>query len=111
MSKRYVSPRPGRSGDFENRSSIVGGQVLRAVLLGSALLALACGAAQVEQPGPLFATSEEQPAVEVPSEAPQCVDQFDKPATCEADSDCCSGFVCGKDPELSHRVSYCIFGG
>jgi hypothetical protein len=43
--------------------------------------------------------------------APQCVDDKDQPVQCLSDSDCCKGFVCGKDPELSTRQSYCIYGG
>ena len=80
--------------------------------MGSLLVAglvLACGASN-PQPEPLFAVSDEQP-VEPPAAAPQCVDQHDEPVTCLSDSDCCSGFVCGKDPQLSQRQSYCVFGG
>ena len=44
-------------------------------------------------------------------EAPECVDDKDQRVECLADTDCCAGFVCGKDPELSHHVSYCIYGG
>jgi hypothetical protein len=43
--------------------------------------------------------------------APECVNAEDQHVECLADTDCCSGFVCGKDPELSARVSYCIYGG
>lgn len=44
-------------------------------------------------------------------EAPQCVDDKDQRVQCTADSDCCPRFVCGKDPDLSQAVDYCIFGG
>jgi hypothetical protein len=44
-------------------------------------------------------------------EAPQCVDDKDQRVQCTADSDCCPHFVCGKDPDLSQAVDYCIFGG
>jgi anti-sigma-K factor RskA len=43
--------------------------------------------------------------------APECVNDQDQHVACLADSDCCAGFVCGKDPELSQDVSYCIYGG
>jgi hypothetical protein len=43
--------------------------------------------------------------------APQCVDDKDHPGQSLSDSDCCKGFVCGKDPELSTRQSYCVYGG
>jgi hypothetical protein len=49
--------------------------------------------------------------VEPIGEAPSCVDDKDKPVSCLADSDCCQGFVCGRDPELNPRASYCIYGG
>jgi hypothetical protein len=42
---------------------------------------------------------------------PQCVDDKDQRVQCLSDSDCCPRFVCGKDPDLSQAVSYCIFGG
>jgi hypothetical protein len=44
-------------------------------------------------------------------EAPSCVDAKDQPISCLSDGDCCAGFVCGKDPELSQRTSFCIYGG
>jgi hypothetical protein len=43
--------------------------------------------------------------------ARECVDEQDRPVSCLSDSDCCKGFVCGRDPELNPRASYCIFGG
>jgi hypothetical protein len=43
--------------------------------------------------------------------APECVDDKDQRVECLSDGDCCAGFVCGKDPELSQRVSYCMYGG
>jgi hypothetical protein len=39
------------------------------------------------------------------------VDDKDQRVQCIADSDCCPHFVCGKDPDLSQAVDYCIFGG
>lgn len=44
-------------------------------------------------------------------EAPECLNENDEPVECELDGECCSGFVCGKDPELNPRKKYCIFGG
>jgi hypothetical protein len=74
-------------------------------------LLLGCSSAAT-QPQPLFAVSEEQqPEADRVGEAPQCVDQDEQQVTCLSDADCCSGFVCGKDPELSKRQSYCIYGG
>jgi hypothetical protein len=46
-----------------------------------------------------------------PAEAPQCVDAKDQRVQCLSDADCCSRFVCGKDPELSQSVNYCVFSG
>lgn len=43
--------------------------------------------------------------------APQCVDANDSPVKCEKDSDCCEGFVCGRDPELNPREKFCIYAG
>jgi uncharacterized lipoprotein YajG len=50
-------------------------------------------------------------AAAVPAEAPTCVDAKDQRVQCLTDADCCARFVCGKDPELSQSVNYCIFGG
>lgn len=69
-----------------------------------------CAAAQ-PQPQTSAAAAEtppESPGIQV---APECVNAEDQHVECLADTDCCSGFVCGKDPELSSRVSYCIYGG
>ena len=44
-------------------------------------------------------------------EAPECVDDHNEPAKCETDADCCKGFVCGKDPELTIRQKFCIYAG
>lgn len=68
---------------------------------------LGCGAAQQhEQSAATLESAPEEVGV-----APQCVDDKDQPVTCLSDDDCCAGFVCGKDPELNPRTSYCIYGG
>lgn len=71
-------------------------------------VALGCGASQPRAAESAAATESVPEAVEA---APQCVDNKDQPVTCLSDSDCCAGFVCGKDPELNPRASYCIYGG
>src|SRR5687768_11428951 len=66
------------------------------------MVAMACGAAQhppAEQSAATTETISESPA----GEAPTCVDDKEQPVSCLSDADCCAGFVCGKDPELSHR--------
>lgn len=45
------------------------------------------------------------------SGAPKCVDDNDQPIRCAEDNECCSGFVCGIDPELSSRIKHCIYAG
>ena len=79
--------------------------------LGSALrwVALGCAGGQEHAVDQSAAITESAP--QPVGEAPQCVDDKDQPVACLADSDCCAGFVCGKDPELSQRTSYCIYGG
>lgn len=79
--------------------------------VGSALmvLALGCGGAQTQALDQSASVEESSP--ESVSEAPQCVDDKEQPVACLSDADCCAGFVCGKDPELSPRTSYCIYGG
>jgi hypothetical protein len=76
------------------------------VLMG---VTLGCAASQ-QRPVEQSAAATEATPQEVGA-APQCVDDKDQPVMCLSDSDCCAGFVCGKDPELSPRQSYCIYGG
>ena len=81
-------------------------------VLGAATVALllgACGSSpppQSQPPTPPSASS--APAA---AEAPTCVDDKDQRVQCLSDSDCCPKFVCGKDPDLSQSVNYCVFGG
>lgn len=72
-------------------------------------LLVGCGSSQprLEQ----AATTEAAPEQASVGETPECVDDKEQRVSCLADADCCAGFVCGKDPELSHRLSYCIYGG
>lgn len=74
------------------------------------VVAMACGAAQRSSADQSAATTESI-SDEPVGEAPSCVDDKDQPISCLSDADCCAGFVCGKDPELSHRMSFCIYGG
>ena len=73
------------------------------------LLLVACGSAQPRLEH--AATPEAAPEPASVGEAPECVDDEEQRVSCLSDADCCAGFVCGKDPELSHRLSYCIYGG
>jgi hypothetical protein len=79
---------------------------------------VACGASQQQQQAQDADGQREQSAAaeeSVPDQSigasPSCVGENDQPVACLSDSDCCAGFVCGKDPELSHRTSFCIYGG
>jgi uncharacterized lipoprotein YajG len=82
------------------------------VLLEAATVALLLGACGSSQPpaaaAPAAPAAASGPA---PAEAPTCVDAKDQRVQCLSDSDCCPRFVCGKDPDLSQSVNYCIFGG
>jgi hypothetical protein len=82
---------------------------LRQVLPSAAVICLigACSSA----PPPSPAAPPAATAAPVASEPPTCVDAKDQRVQCLADSDCCPRFVCGKDPELSQSVNYCVFGG
>jgi len=72
------------------------------------VVAMGCGASQ---PRPAESAEAAESVPEAVGEAPQCVDDKEQPVMCLSDSDCCAGFVCGKDPELNARSSYCIYGG
>ena len=82
--------------------------VLAAACIGGTLVG--CSAAQQREPGHA-AVSESVPDTREVGVAPECVDEKDQRVECLSDADCCAGFVCGKDPDLSPRVSYCIYGG
>jgi hypothetical protein len=78
------------------------------------LVMMACGAAQQhpqQAEGEQSAAAAESAPEQSVGAAPSCVDERDQPVACLSDGDCCAGFVCGKDPELNPRTSYCIFGG
>lgn len=72
---------------------------------------IGCGAAQdrtaIDQSAAATESAPPTPVVE----APTCVGEKDEAIECLSDSDCCPGFVCGKDPERSQHSSYCIYGG
>lgn len=78
------------------------------------VMMIGCGASQ-EHPHHMeagqSATSSESVPDQAADVAPSCVDARDQPVACLSDADCCAGFVCGKDPELSRRTSFCIYGG
>ncbi len=99
------------------------GEVFPRVVRFRALLAATCIVGGLFSCGPTLqrqadhaAGSESVPPESAPNtsevgEAPECVDDKDQRVECLSDGDCCAGFVCGKDPELSPRVSYCMYGG
>ena len=80
----------------------------RAVLPAAVCMIGACSSAPPPPPAPPAAPAAGAPAA---AEAPTCVDAKDQRVQCLTDSDCCPRFVCGKDPELSQSVNYCVFGG
>ena len=41
----------------------------------------------------------------------KCLGDDRKPKECLSDNDCCPGFYCGKDPEVSPRIKVCIDSG
>ena len=88
------------------RSVVVGAAFVGLVAIGVA----ACGGSKEEAKDPYLPPEGEEPAAPV-SEAPECVDQNNEPVKCQTDADCCSGFVCGKDPELNSREKFCIYAG
>ena len=72
---------------------------------------MGCGASQQHSQSEQSAAAAESVPDQAVSETPSCVDAKDQPVACLSDGDCCAGFVCGKDPELSQRTSFCIYGG
>ena len=74
----------------------------------AACLIGACSSAPPPTPASAAAPVTTAPAA---AEPPTCVDAKDQRVQCLTDSDCCPRFVCGKDPELSQSVNYCVFGG
>lgn len=58
-----------------------------------------------------YVPPQNQPKERAIGAAPECLNENDEPVECEQDDECCSGFVCGKDPELNPRKKYCLYGG
>lgn len=38
----------------------------------------------------------------------QCVGDSNKPRECESDNECCGGFYCGRDPQISDVIKVCM---
>lgn len=80
--------------------------------IGVGILALACTTLSCSKGGePPKAAETESNTAPPPSEAPECVDENNEVQQCETDADCCKGFVCGKDPEQTHRLKFCMYAG
>ena len=45
------------------------------------------------------------------AEYEQCRDESNEVRNCERDSECCEGFTCGWDPQVSHVMKVCIYAG
>jgi hypothetical protein len=45
------------------------------------------------------------------ADATQCLDESNDPRQCERDADCCQGFACGWDPQVSRVFKVCVGGG
>ena len=60
---------------------------------------------------PLFAEESAESREKVAPAGPSCADAEGYDIECLSDKDCCSGFYCGYDPEGSHRVKTCLYGG
>jgi hypothetical protein len=41
----------------------------------------------------------------------QCLGDGHKPKECMSDDDCCQGFYCGLDPDVSTRIKVCVDSG
>jgi len=84
-------------------------ELLRRFRAGAVLLLV--GACSSSRPPPPAQPAAPAAATAALPEAPSCVDAKDQRVQCLKDADCCPRFVCGKDPELSQSLNYCIFGG
>lgn len=38
----------------------------------------------------------------------QCVGNSNKPRECESNNECCNGFYCGRDPQISDVIKVCM---
>jgi hypothetical protein len=38
----------------------------------------------------------------------QCMGDNNKPKECESDNECCGGFYCGRDPQISDVIRVCM---
>ena len=94
----------------------------KALVALAALMMMACGSilGSGENPksksglgdeDPLFAEQSAEGAQKSAPGGPQCLDPEGYEIECLSDKDCCADFYCGVDPEGSHRVKTCLFGG
>jgi len=93
------------------RGTVISRAALWAVICAALPASLGCGGAQKPPPESSASVTETAPDPATIGEAPECVDDKEQRVTCLSDGDCCSGFVCGKDPDLNQAVDYCIYGG
>jgi hypothetical protein len=83
---------------------------MKGVLAAIACWIVACAGEQAKVNDPYMAPEKRQKEQAVGA-APQCLTEDDKPVSCAEDKECCEGFVCGIDPEVSHSQKHCIYNG
>jgi hypothetical protein len=85
-------------------------RILFAILVATAgTLAPACASSPKKKPGMTLDEYERNKPSEsstTPS-GDTCTDQG-KPKECTTNTDCCQGYVCGMDPDLSQVRHYCL---
>ena len=81
------------------------------VFLAGCGLVIGCGSSAPQPAAPQSAAVPET-LPEIP-EGPvaECVGPDDEVVDCRTDSDCCEGFECGRDPDISSVRTVCVYSG
>ena len=75
------------------------------------VLTVACSSSTPQASAPQSASvPEEVPAVPEGTVS-ECLGADDEVVDCVTDADCCEGFECGRDPDVSSVRRVCVFSG
>jgi hypothetical protein len=85
-------------------------------MVGVAVAVFACGGSQPKTDSSALTLEEfEEGQEEAGEERPaSALDETPEPGAdecrteCRSEEDCCEGYYCGKDPERSHRLDFCM---
>jgi len=90
---------------------------MRSISVLFTLVLAGCAASTTSQPAQSAGEDEELSALmrenaeKDAQDSDQCLDESNEPRQCERDADCCQGFTCGWDPQVSRVMKVCVNAG